>query len=242
MAAQVVAAEATGSSKPPRRDPATRALAPPPNEDRAVAVEASGLFGVFDGHGGFGAAEFVSAFLPPNVHRKLGEARAAAAEGEGDAAVVPAVLEAAFIAADQALYATVRSQLPRGSPRVSASSPRCSTCRWYRERPCACTGVALPANEGSTGSLLHVRTPLLQTHPHRRRRLPFARACSLSGVSAVLAAAAGDGGIHLLREHRRQRGAPHQRGGAGRAGRTGRGRAARGAGSQPLRPVDRAHG
>ena len=203
----VVAAEATGSSKPPRRDPATGSLQTPPNEDRAVAVQASSLFGVFDGHGGFGAAEFVSAHLPPLFSLKLGEARSAAGAGAAradDTVVVPAVLNDTFVSTDQALYATVRSQLPRSSPRVSAGSPRCSTCRWYRERPCACTGVALPANEGSTGSLLHVRAPVrpptpLAAHP--------CSSCLLSGFAAaqvteeyIFSASIGDSEALLISE------------------------------------------
>jgi hypothetical protein len=138
----------SGSSKGPRRGTGV----PPPNEDRWVAQPADGLCGVFDGHGGFGAAEFVASHLPSVFRAKLQErldkSDAAAGQHEG---LVPAVLHDAFLSTDHALWDKVKSQQRR--------SVACSTCRMYREKPCACTGVALPANVGSTGSLIHVRCP-----------------------------------------------------------------------------------
>jgi serine/threonine protein phosphatase PrpC len=48
----------------------------PPNEDRAAVKEGaaggtSHLLGVFDGHGGAGAAEYVSTHILPTIERAL---------------------------------------------------------------------------------------------------------------------------------------------------------------------------
>lgn len=141
---------ATGSSKPPGRATGVR----PPNEDRWTAQDVKaggGLVGVFDGHGGTGAAEFVSSHLPSMFQSKLQE-RLADSAGAERADVVPSVLAEAFLAADSALFQRVRSQ-----KRGGGAAARCSRCKMYREKPCACTGVELPANVGSTGSLVYVR-------------------------------------------------------------------------------------
>ena len=154
---------AIGSSKAPRRSFGEQML-PPPNEDRWTAhdVDDAGLYGVFDGHGGPGAAEFVATNLPDLVRAKL--------QGQRHEDIVPSVLVEAFLAADSALYQRVRSQTV--SPKHCGGSSRC--CRMYREKPCICTGVLLPANVGSTGSLVHVRNsserPLQPARVRRRAK------------------------------------------------------------------------
>jgi serine/threonine protein phosphatase PrpC len=145
---------ATGSSKPPRRSTGER----PPNEDRwtAHSMDDAGLYGVFDGHGGDGAAEFVANHLPELVRTKL-QCQLASGSAVRRKDVVSSVLAEAFLAADSALYQRVRSQRVSPQAKHRGTSSRCSRCRMYREKPCICTGVALPANVGSTGSLVHVR-------------------------------------------------------------------------------------
>lgn len=145
---------ATGSSKPPRRSTGVK----PPNEDRwaAQGIDGAELYGVFDGHGGEGAAEFVAKHLPELVRTKLlGQLATGGAARRKDA--VSSVLTEAFLAVDSALYQQVRSQRVSAQAKGRGASSQCSRCRMYREKPCICTGVALPANVGSTGSLVHVR-------------------------------------------------------------------------------------
>jgi len=149
-AALCCASAAIGSSKPGRQVPgAGPSRTRPANEDRSVVVEADNLFGVFDGHGGAGASEYVASRIASVVSRRF----PAASRGGGEP---PQALAESFLEVDRKLYEAVQAQAPR-RPRPN-TAPRCTTCRWWREVPCGCTGVRIPANEGSTGSVV-VITP-----------------------------------------------------------------------------------
>jgi serine/threonine protein phosphatase PrpC len=127
-----------------------------PNEDCIVLKEVtweedkkkvSALFlGVFDGHGGGGHA---SAFVSKNLDVKFSSLMAST-----DIANLPtrrrrveASLERAFCEVDMDLFHLIKKQ-------VTSASKRCTKCRFFLEVPCMCSGVEIPANEGSTGTVL----------------------------------------------------------------------------------------
>jgi len=116
------------------------------HEDGQVVVRA--LFAaVFDGHGGEGlASEYVANHLHANFIALLETQDVALPRTER----VTRALELAFVKTDVDLYARVKSEAAKAK---TASKSRCK-CKFFLEDPCACVGPPIPANEGSTGTVL----------------------------------------------------------------------------------------
>mmetsp|Transcript_11404 Transcript_11404/g.13072 ORF Transcript_11404/g.13072 Transcript_11404/m.13072 type:complete len:447 (+) Transcript_11404:323-1663(+) len=132
------AAGCTGSSK--RRGKRGR------NEDAfeisrmKIGEDNAALFlGVFDGHGGTGASQFVSERMRFEFEKQLSQRK-----------TVEAALEECFIAVDRDLYAEVNQLAEQCKP---FKHDRCM-CNFYREMPCRCMQTERTAHEGSTGTVV----------------------------------------------------------------------------------------
>mmetsp|Transcript_8651 Transcript_8651/g.11318 ORF Transcript_8651/g.11318 Transcript_8651/m.11318 type:complete len:456 (-) Transcript_8651:1158-2525(-) len=132
------AAGCTGSSK--RRGRRGR------NEDAfeisrmTIGDDNAALFlGVFDGHGGCGASQYVAERMRDEFERQVEKC-----ENIEDA------LEASFLAVDRDLYIEVNQLAEQYRP---FKRERCM-CTFYREMPCRCMQAERTAHEGSTGTVV----------------------------------------------------------------------------------------